>query len=205
MLPATALFVALLVAAHRLDRDAWDKPLSLFRDGPYPAVGYVLFALLLLVGGLHVRLYWRAGRWRETFSPALALVLLVVVVATPSFDALHMVASFLLLGLVFLTYAGKLWAVSSPWLFAHLAAPVGLLMAAAYGAGLTYGVWQKGLILYFLLAVNLDALLATGTLRLPGPDDFRGRSKRRRTATYSPRVLWRRSDGRDRPAGRSST
>src|SRR6187200_346842 len=121
MLPATALFVVLLVVAHRLDRDAWDKPLSLFRDGPRPALGYALFAVLLLVGALHLRLYWRAGRWRDTFSPAAALVLLAVVGATPSFDALHTIASFLLLGLVFVTYAGKLWAVSSPWLFAHLA------------------------------------------------------------------------------------
>src|SRR5688500_2189915 len=99
MLPATALFVALLVVAHRLDRDAWDKPLSLFRDGPYPALGYALFGLLLLVGVLHVRLYWRAGRWRDTFSPAVALVLLAVVGATPSMDGLHMIASFLLLAL----------------------------------------------------------------------------------------------------------
>jgi hypothetical protein len=71
-------------------------------------------------------------------------------------------------------------------------------MAALYGLGMTYGVWQKGLILYFLLAVNLDALLATGKLRLPGPEDF-ARPKRKKRAAYSPRVLWKRSDGRGGP------
>jgi hypothetical protein len=193
MLPATALFLVLLLALHLADPEAWEKPLSLFRDGPHPAAGYALFGLLLAVGGLHVQAYYRAGRVRQVWLPAFALALLAVVAVTPSWGEAHLAAAFALLAVVFGTYAGRLWAVRSPWLFAHLAAPVAILLAAVGHDALTYGVWQKGLILYFLLAVNLDALLISGRLSLPGPDDFR-RAKRRRTATYSPRVIWRRPD-----------
>jgi hypothetical protein len=197
MLAATALFLVLLLALHLADPEAWAKPLSLFRDGPYPAAGYALFGLLLAVGGLHVRTYYRASRWRQVGPSVLALALLAVVAVTPSWGGAHSAAAFALLAAVFGTYAGKLWAAGSLWLYAHLAAPVAILLAAIGHDALTYGVWQKGLILYFLLAVNLDALVVSGSLYLPGPDDFR-RAKRRRTAMYSPRVIWRRTD---RPPG----
>lgn len=200
MRTATALFLVLLAAVHVLDPESWDRPLSELRDGPFPLAGYALFGLLLAVGVLHVRVYRQAGRWRSAAVPVAALVLLAVVAATPSFDEWHAIASLLLIGLVFVYHAGKLWLVSSPWLFAHLAAPVVILMISLYSGSLSYGVWQKGLILYFLLAVNLDALLATGSLSLPGPDDFRRRRKRPRVA-YSPRVQWRRTDDGRSAAG----
>src|SRR5690349_21821752 len=116
MLPATALFLVLLLALHLADPEAWEKPLSLFRDGPYPVAGYALFALLLAVGGLHVRAYYRAGRVREAWPAAFSFVLLAAVAVTPSWGEAHSLAAFALLAVVFTTYAGKLWAAGSPWL-----------------------------------------------------------------------------------------
>ena len=55
MLPATVLFLVLLAAVHLADPDTLDRPLSMLRDGPWPAAGYALFALLGVVGVLHVR------------------------------------------------------------------------------------------------------------------------------------------------------
>lgn len=199
VLVPSLLFLAVLNAVHAADPDSFGKPLSMTRDGRYPAAGYALFALLLGVGAAHVRGYYAAGRWRHAGGPALSLALLAVVAVTPSWNAIHAVAAFSLFGVVFAHYAGRLHAAGSPWLYAHLAAPVALTVAVFGWSDLTYGVWQKGLILYFLLAVNLDYLLVTGWLRLPGPEDFERSRRRRKTATYSPRVMWRRYD---RPAAK---
>jgi hypothetical protein len=93
------------------------------------------------------------------------------------------------LGLVFGWYAVRLYRVSSPWLFVHLAVP---LLLATYAT--SYGVWQKATIVYFLLTANIDCLLATGRLSLPGPDDFASARRRRDRKKYAPRVIWRRTD-----------
>jgi len=186
---ATTLFLILLAAAHVGDPDAADRPLSLFREHR-PAVGYPLFGLLALISGLHLRTYYRLGLGRELFAPAAAASLLAVVALTPSPDAGHTVAAFLLLGLVFGWYAVRLYRVSSPWLVVHLAVPPLLLVYVAS----SYGVWQKLIIVYFLVAANVDCLLATGRLTLPGPDDFGQKPGRKVRGTYAPRVIWRRND-----------
>ncbi|SRR5579885_1634903 len=195
MLIATALFVVLLVAVHLADPSAVDRPLSLFRDGPWPVAGYALFGLLLVIGGLHLRTYYRLARYGELVVPAAALGLLAVVTLTPSLDGGHAFAAFALMGLMFIYYAVRLYRAGSLWFFAHLAAPVLLIVATSCRS---YGVWQKGFIVYFLLAANLDCLLATGRLALPGPEDFVRRRRRKRAVKYAPRVLWRRTN---RPPG----
>jgi hypothetical protein len=96
------------------------------------------------------------------------------------------------LGLVFGWYALRLYRVSSPWLVVHLAVP---LLLAVHTAS-SYGVWQQTIIVYFLLVANIDCLLATGRLSLPGPDDFERKPRRRARGTYAPRVIWSRNDRR---------
>jgi hypothetical protein len=194
MQSATVLFLILLAAAHVGDPGAVDRPLSLFRE-ERPVLGYTLFGLLALIGGLHLRTYYRLGRGRELFAPAASLVLLAVIALTPSPQIGHNLAAFSLLGLVFGWYAVRLYRVASPWLYGHLAVPPILLLATLESS---YGVWQKSIIIYLLLAANLDCLLATGRLTLPGPDDF-NRKRRGPRGYYAPRVIWRRVD---RPPGR---
>lgn len=186
---ATLLFLILLAVAHVGDPDAVDQPLSLFRE-QRPAVGYFLFALLAVINGLHLRTYYRLGLGRELFAPAASMILLAVIALTPSPDAGHTLAAFVLLGFVFGWYAVRLYRASSPWLVVHLAIPVLLLVHVAS----SYGVWQKLIVVYFLLAANIDCLLATGRLNLPGPDAFERKPQRKHRAKYAPRVIWRRND-----------
>jgi hypothetical protein len=189
MVTATALFLILLAAAHVGDPDAVDRPLSLFRE-ERPVVGYSLFGLLALIGGLHLRTYYRLGLGRELFAPAASMVLIAVIALTPSPDTGHTLAAFALLGFVFGWYALRLYRVSSPWLVVHLAVPLLLVVHLAS----SYGVWQKLMIAYFLFAANIDCLLATGRLNLPGPDDFDRKPRRKVRGKYAPRVIWRRND-----------
>jgi hypothetical protein len=189
MVVATALFLLLLAAAHAGDPDAVDRPLSLFRE-QRPVIGYALFGLLALVGGLHLRTYYRLGRGRELFAPAASLVLLAVVALTPSPDTGHTLAAFVLLGLVFGWYAVRLYRVLSPWLVLHLAVP---LLLVAHVAS-SYEAWQKLIVVYLLLAANIDCLLATGRLSLPGPDAFQQKPRRGVRRRFAPRVIWRRND-----------
>lgn len=196
---ASALFVVALVAVHLTDKDALHRPLSTFRDGPNSWVGYVLFALLLGMGAGHAAIYVRARQFGGLIVPLVCLILLAFVALTPSFDGVHIIASLALLALVFFYYAVRLYRVSSPWLFAHLAAPV--VIGAAAVPVLSYGVVQKGLILYFVFAVNVDCLLLTGRLQLPGPEDFE-RPKPKEKFRYRPKVIYRRYDHpRKRPDG----
>jgi hypothetical protein len=190
MLLVSALFLILLAAAHIGDPDAVGRPLSLFREHR-PIVGYTLFGLLALAGCLHLRTYYRLERGRDLFAPAVALVLLAVIALTPSPDTGHSIAAFVLLGFVFGWYALRLYRVNSPWLLLHLAVPLLVLIATQASS---YGVWQKLIIVYFLLAANIDCLLATGRLNLPGPDDFERKRRRGARAKYALRVIWRRTD-----------
>lgn len=199
---ASALFVVALVVVHLVNREVLHRPLSTFRDGPASWVGYVLFALLLWMGAGHAAIYVRGRQYGGLIVPLLCLVLLAFVALTPSFDGVHIVASLVLLAVVFAYYAVRLYRVSSPWLFAHLAAPV--LIGAAAVPILSYGVVQKGLILYFVFAVNVDCMLMTGRLWLPGPEDFeRPKKKGEKRYSYRPRVIYRRydDDPRKRPPG----
>src|SRR5205085_5057965 len=115
-------------------------------------------ALLFLMGVGQVRAYRVLGHRDAVWVPVVALVLLTVVALTPSWDADHGVASLLLLLVIFVYYFARLYAADSPWLFAHVAVPVVVFLVTA--ATFSYGIWQKGLIVYFVVAVNLDCLAA---------------------------------------------
>src|SRR5205085_11197023 len=121
--------VLLLLIAHAAGDSAElvGQPLSMFRDGERGWLGYLLFAVLLLISALYLRALVRADRAGEAAAAVLAALLLLVVAVTPSWGAFHIVCSLLLLGLLFGYFALLLHRAEGPWLAAvHLAVPVAL-------------------------------------------------------------------------------
>jgi hypothetical protein len=205
----SSLFLLLLVHAHGLpDKgDAPARPLSTFRDGPYPWLGYALFAALLAAALLYTLALVRAGREGEAILSELALLLLLAVAATPSPDPLHLLCSFLLLGVLFGHYARLLYRAGGVWLLAHLTVPLALTQATGFHS---YGAWQKSLILYFLAAAvahhHLLRRQAAGRVRRPARAGEPGRgllSRRRKVYRLEPGRAWARR--RLAPTGSSVT
>ena len=128
-----------------------DMPLSMFRDGEFRIVGYALFALLLAIGAIMVAALRRANRAADAAVFAFVLALLMVVVATPSLNAWHEAGAALLLLTLFGYYAGRLVLARSSLLYFHLVMPLALTPLV----GLGYGPWQKGIIVYLLLLINI--------------------------------------------------
>src|SRR5688572_21614545 len=96
---ASFAFFLLLAYAHQagdLDR-ALAQQLSLFRAGGPPWLRYALFASLLVIGVLYVAALVRSEREGEAAVAGLAVLLVVVVAATPSWGTFHLLCSLLLL------------------------------------------------------------------------------------------------------------
>ncbi len=153
---ATPAFFILLIYGHWAG--GWEErlrePLSLLRDGPQAGLGYLLFALLFVIGGLMIRTSIRLCRHGEIAVLSLAMLLLGIVAATPSCDELHVFCSLMLLLLFYIHFAVLLYSAGSAWLFVHLATPLVLLLAAK---GHSFGLWQKMSIMYFVLAASVHA------------------------------------------------
>jgi hypothetical protein len=202
---ASLLFVLLLLRAHALDEsdDPLGRPLSMFRDGPQAWLGYAMFAALLLVGLLYTAALVRRRREAEAAISGLAVLLLLLVAASPSSDSFHGLCSLLLLLLLFAHYTWLLYRLGGPWVFAHLAVPVSLMLGTQFHS---YGLWQKGLILYFLATVVVHYhVLKLGTAggRRSGRTQALGRGQlgnRRMVYQLEPGRAWRR---RRRAAGSS--
>src|SRR6266496_242844 len=107
MKPASLVFFFLLLVAHGMVYSGrlLAQPLSLFRDGDRSWLGYALFDLLLLIGLLYTVALLRSGREGEAGISLLAVLLLVVVVLTPSRESFHLLCSFLVFLLLFVYYA----------------------------------------------------------------------------------------------------
>ncbi len=88
----------------------------------------------------------------EVWVFCLAGFLLVVVAATPSFGPCHELCTLALLVLVYSYFALLLYASGSAWLFVYLPAPVALALATRFHS---YGLWQKTLIAYLVVLVNI--------------------------------------------------
>jgi hypothetical protein len=151
---ASLAFFMLLVWAHQVgDSDRLlGQPLSMFRDGPRADLGYGLFALLLLIALLYTVALVRSGREAEAVLSGPAFPLLLAVAATPSEGSFHLFCSVLLLLLVFGYYALVLFRAGTLCLFIHLAVPVALALATCFHS---YGIWQKAIVAYFVLAAVL--------------------------------------------------
>jgi hypothetical protein len=145
-------FAALLVCAHFADvqGDAYHRPLSMFRDYEPAWIGYALFGLLLAIGAETIRTAFRVQAERHAIVYLVATGLLGVVAATPSEDALHTTCALAAMAMMFVYYAVLLYRSDSLfWLVIHLLTPSVLMMASQLES---YGIWQKGMILYFLTA-----------------------------------------------------
>jgi hypothetical protein len=139
---ASCAFLLLLLVIHvEGDFDLLlDSPLSMFRDGDQAGLGYVLFALLLLIGLCYT---YALARWRregEATVAGLAVLLLVLVTATPSLGAGHGWCSLLLLLLLYSYYALLLYRADTLWLWPHLCVPALLALATRLHS---YGLWQR--------------------------------------------------------------
>lgn len=152
MLWASLAFVVLLLLIHTgADSERlMEQPLSLFRENYNPAVAFVLFGLLLAIGGLAIHTSFQARRWGETMFFSLVTLLLLVIMVTPSFDSLHTSCVSVALLLVYLYFA--VYLAEQPCLLAiHLASPI-LLLALTQAH--SYGMWQKATIVYYLALAN---------------------------------------------------
>ena len=151
---AVSTFLLLLLSAHAMgDLDhQLSTPLSQFRDDSLDWLGYLLFGVLLVVGALYTLALARSRRPVDAGIAVFALLLLIVVAATPSFDGYHQLCALLLLVMLFAYYAVLLHRAGSIWMLVHLAVPWLLL-------GLTcchsYGLWQKSFILYCVIAAAI--------------------------------------------------
>jgi hypothetical protein len=168
------VFAALLVCAHFADvqGDAYQRPLSMFRDYEPAWIGYALFGMLVAIGLETVRTAIRVQAELHAAVYLLATGLLAVVAATPSYDALHTTCALVALFMMYVYYAVLLYRGDSMfWLVLHLLTPSLLMMASRLES---YGVWQKGMILYFLAA----AVVHQGWLAQWLPRRTSGRPKR---------------------------
>jgi hypothetical protein len=161
------------------------RPLSMFRDGDYGVVGYALFAVLCVIGIVMLTAQRRAERYGGTAAFAIALALLLIVAATPSLHPVHEAAAAVLLFTLFAYYAGLLILAERIWLYLHLAMPLGLVPLLSWG----YGPWQKGVIVYLLLVINVHwHLLQAGTSQ---PHRARPAALRRRVVyVVEPGEMW---------------
>ena len=195
------IFVGLLSwAQFVVGAELADKPLSMFRDGDFGVLGYALFALLLAIGALMAAALHRAERRGEARVFVLAVLLLFVVLVTPSLNsALHETGAAFLLCLLIGYYAIHLAIAQSGWLYFHLVAPIALLPLA----GLGYGPWQKGLIVYLVLVINIHWQLLAPIRERPERSCRRVPSLRRRVVyVIEPSKIWER---RERLNGTSCT
>jgi hypothetical protein len=175
---ASFAFFLLLLAIHvEGDFDVLlGRPLSMFRDGDQAWLGYLLFALLLLIGLCYARALAQSRREGEATVVGLAVLLLVVVAATPSLGAGHGLCSFLLLFLLFGYYALLLYRAGSLWLMPHLFVPVVLALATQLHS---YGLWQKSIIAYFVMVALVHHHLLS-----PAPAAWRRGQLHKRRKVY---------------------
>jgi hypothetical protein len=179
------VFAALLACAHFADvqGDAYLRPLSMFRDYEPAWIGYALFGMLLAIGLETVRTAFRVQAELHAAVYLLATGLLAVVAATPSYDALHTTCALVAMFMMYVYYAVLLYRGDSIfWLMLHLLVPSLLMMASRLES---YGVWQKGMILYFLAAAVVhQGWLAQWLPRRPSwrPKRIRIQVGRRRAA-----------------------
>jgi hypothetical protein len=166
---ASLAFVSVLLIAH-LSGDPAETlalPLSMFRDGAYAFYGYVLFGLLLVIACLMLSGLHRAGREVDAVLLGVVAVFLLLVAVTPSLNDWHGLCSFVVIGLLYCYYAAVLHREGAVWMWLHLALPVLVLLGIRCHS---YGLWQKSMIVYFVLAVNVQHwLLSRGRAALDVP------------------------------------
>lgn len=148
-------FVGLLIFVHATDdfAVALATPLSMFRDGPQATAGYLLFGLLLAAGIVLLQLLVRLHWWLDVAVLLATFGMLAYVARSPSVGLEHNVVALVLMFQVYVYYAFLFYRCESRWFWVHLFVPATIALATRMHS---YGLWQKSLILYFLLAMNLQ-------------------------------------------------
>ncbi|HMP02938.1 MAG TPA: hypothetical protein PKD86_09835 [Gemmatales bacterium] len=177
-----AAYASLLLIMHRAlpTAETLRRPLSEFRDGSAASLAAAVFTCLGLVGALHLAQLVRTGRLGQAFICTVACGLFTYVALTPSDDTAHLLASLVLLSLVYTHFALLLRWQGSGWLFIHLAVPVALLTLLGVGG---YGLWQKSVITYFVTLLVIQAWLL-------GAEEGQGFVRRERTPVRRKRRVW---------------
>lgn len=153
---ASLAFVLILTGLHLRDPSELSSPLSSFRDGPQRMWGFTLFGLLAFIGLTWLWTLIRTRSVSDLIAVAPALPLLGFVALSDSMDGWHLFASLVLLGWLLLFFAAKLHEEESGLLFLHMAMPVVIALTIQFHS---FGLWQKSLIAYFVLAINLHDLV----------------------------------------------
>jgi hypothetical protein len=146
------VFATLVACAHLADLqgDAYRRPLSMFRDYEPAWIGYALFGMLLAIGLETARTAFRVQAELHAAVYLIATGLLAIVAFTPSYDSVHTTCALVAMFMMYVYYAVLLYRGDSIFsLMLHLLVPSLLMMASRLES---YGVWQKGMILYFLAA-----------------------------------------------------
>jgi hypothetical protein len=162
-------FLTLFIGAHLVDPlgDAFDRPLSLFRDVDPAWIGYAMFALLVALSAELARTAWRTGNRNQAAVYLGGVGTLSLIALTPSFSTLHTLATLVTLLGMFANYAWLLDQYDLPyWLTAHLS--IVLLLALANFL-FPDGFWQKSLDLYLLAAALVHEQAMRKSLARPGP------------------------------------
>jgi hypothetical protein len=157
---ASVAFLVVLLLTHCAGDPArlLGLPLSMLRHGSLGPFGYLLFVLLLLIAGLMLSAFVRARMYGPLALFSLASFLLLLVAVTPSTAVFHLLCSFVLLALLYAYFAAALRPAGLVWFWLHLSVPVILAGVTQFHS---YGLWQKSLILYFLLAASVHHHLLT--------------------------------------------
>ena len=161
-------FLITLIGGHLADQegDAFERPLSLFRDVEPVWIGYALFALLVALAAEMTRTAWRL-RYRSQFVVYLFMtVTLTVTALTPSFVPLHILSANIAMLTLFLNYAWLLYQNHKLfWLVVHVLLPTILLREDLID---TNGMWEKGMDLYLVAAVVVHHHFLEQGLPVPG-------------------------------------
>ncbi len=162
---AALCYFSLLVYVHQVRGvdGAIGQPLCSFRDGEFGLLGYALFCAVALVGAVYTFGLRRFGEPQEAANTLGGGLLLLIVVATPSRWPLHDASALVLLGSIYVHYAIVLsQRPGRVLMLVHLGMP--LLLAAAIGFH-SYGLWQKGMIGYFVAVAVVHHHVAANRAR----------------------------------------
>ncbi|HQR07440.1 MAG TPA: hypothetical protein PLN21_11490 [Gemmatales bacterium] len=153
----TLLFLITLLTGHGYA--GWDEalkvPFSQWRDGPYYIFGYIHFALSLACSLLILVLIFRQGHRGEILTGFCIVLLLIVVIVTPSHDVFHRYSSYVLFLMLMSYYTWVLWRWHPRYVMVHLAILLALALLTTWHS---YGFWQKTLVLYVLVLMNIQGL-----------------------------------------------
>jgi hypothetical protein len=153
---ASLIFFGLLFYAHHVGGmyQPLAQPLSSFRYGEAGWLGYALICSLSWIGVVYAYDSKRFGDPDDDTDMRSFFVLLVIVAATPSGWALHDASAVVLLASLYAYFSIQLYRSGRlSMLVFHLCVPFVLVVATAFHS---YGIWQKSLISYFVVAATVQ-------------------------------------------------